>query len=326
MHRPDEFWTLVTERYVEVFEREPTPGERNQASFRALNEGHRFGAMSVLLAGIARPEPQPPTPEIPLPDEPAHSDFLAQRLLGRQPFMTLNLPAFSPEDQVAAFAEIVANGYTGVDLYAMNVGPPGDDPFRTGKWRINAAENPSQVLECIQRAHAAGLSVTLWGWSDDMRGIDIPRAVELQEQFLPILGPHIQRYVCALEGNEGRGTSGSSVNNPKVWSAENVCKYLAPSARTHFAGKIFVHWTKGNNPGSSWPAVDGLYYQTVANDPSGVESEVRSKIGKWHNDGKIFIASEWRGAHDISAARARELGDAAVRGGADGTANGRSAR
>ena len=94
---------------------------------------------------------------------------------------------------------------------------------------------------------------------------------------------------------------------------------LVTDALSHCAVPIYIHWTRGEYGGASWP-VSGIYYQYEESTAEGVESETRSHVGKWHDAGKKFIAAEF--SDSLSPSQARACGDAAISAGADGSACG----
>ena len=230
-----------------------------------------------------------------------HSNFLLQ---GKSIGMTLLIPAY-PMDAAFARIELVAhNGYSDIDFYACN---RGDNPFHQSHHETDAAVSAGLLIACCAHAKTLGLDVTLWGFADDSNW-RLTEAIQKQAKFLPILEPHIARYVVALEGNETFGVGGVQL---LVKDAKRSCGTLP----------LFLHWTHGMHGGASWP-VSGIYYQYEhsLSGPSSVEAETKASVGKWHDARKLFIAGEF---HDtLTQDQARACGDAAIRGGADGSACG----
>ena len=66
------------------------------------------------------------------------------------------------------------------------------------------------LLACCAYAKKLGLGVTLWGFADDSNW-SLTEARNKQALFLPLLEPHIDRYIPALEGNETFGFDGVHV-------------------------------------------------------------------------------------------------------------------
>ena len=235
-----------------------------------------------------------------------HSNFLFQ---GDTIGMTLLLPAYPLDEACDRIDRVAANGYTDIDLYACN---RGDNPFGQSHHATDAAVNDGALMACCAHARDAGLGVTLWGFADDSHWT-LEEALAKQAVFLPRLAPRIDRYVVALEGNETFGFSGVKAIVTSAANFLGARPALLPVP-------MFLHWTHGEVGGASWDAVRGLYYQYEASTPADAEIETRTQAGKWHNAGKLFVAGEFKAP--LSQDDARLWGDAAVRGGADGSACG----
>ena len=232
-----------------------------------------------------------------------HSNFLLQ---GDDVGMTLLIPAYPLHESFGRIARVAANGYTDIDFYACN---RGDNPFHQSHHATDAAVDARPLLTCCKYAKELGLNVTLWGFADDSNWTQA-EALKKQQVFLPKVAPHIARYVVALEGNETFGFEGVEA--------------LVDNVREYCTVPIYLHWTHGEVGGASWDPVSGLYYQYSPSTltPEAVETETRAVIGKWHDARKSFIAGEFQAT--LSPDDARACGDAALRGGADGSACGAS--
>ena len=234
---------------------------------------------------------------------PIHSNFLLQSRVSVG--MTLLIPAYPLAEACDRIDRVAKNGYHDIDFYACNIG---DNPFKQSHHETDAAVDAAPLLACCAHAKQLGLRVTLWGFADDSNW-RMTEAIQKQEKFLPLLAPHIARYIPALEGNETFGVSG--VNS------------LVVAARALFSVPIYLHWNRGINTGFTWNDVRGIYYQYASRTPVGVEAETRDCVAPWHTAGHQFIAGEF---HDtLTPAEAQACGDAAIRGGADGSACGASA-
>lgn len=268
-----------------------------------------------------KPEPGPtPEPE-PEPDPtPANghrASFLFDKAIAR--VMNVLSPAYSD----AAFRGIVErcqlNGDTLIYLYLANNGDGhGVTSFYAnggygGAVDTNAVQAMQDRLKYIR---GKGLGVIGWLTADDSplqyRAALATHLAHVQN-CVSLFGGTVQGWVIGLEmDSDGRNTHAAAM--------------IAEGRRIDPVKQWGIHL----NPGKTGPlqGAQALYYQisgfnpkTLARDVSAFEKEIKAVRAKLPA-GVALIAAEYSGSSDSQNAKA--LGDAAMRGGANGTGNGRN--
>jgi len=233
----------------------------------------------------------------PWPTGPIHSNFLW--VPGVQ--HSCLIPAYPHAQQDARLDRLVAEGYTDVDLGAMN---EGDNPFHQSYHVIDAVANPAPLQHALVAARRRRLRVTLWLLLDDWHGsMSLGRAIAAAESIMPWADEYVDRYVPALEWME-------------TFTSDDFHEYVK-AIRQRTRKPIYLHCLDEHLGGASWREVNGIYVQYGLNDEAYVADLTEAAVDKW---GDRVIAGEFENPTEL--AESRRLSAVALAHGAKGTAQG----
>lgn len=199
-------------------------------------------------------------------------------------------------------------------LYTMN---QGDGPWTPQSFYqghdIGGTINESDLDEMKQRMQYIrdqGMGIIIWLRADDSGGFNRTSKAK-QEKYQADVVEHFDKYASAyvvgLEADE-------------YMNASSTNSYAA-QLQSLTSKEIGVHLTGGNISHCLQPNIDACYYQYgFDKTASQIESDTRDKVGKL--GGKPLYAAEYHLSSGSAAAKA--LGDAAMKGGAQGTGNNRN--
>lgn len=163
------------------------------------------------------------------------------------------------------------------------------------------------MQERLMFAIKEGMYIDGWLFADDSPSIakqHITAKLEYARKVVELFDSYLDRYVVALEANEYL----------RVDEVDEIAKLIQSKSKK----PVGLHLTKNKFDWSKMGSIDIHYHQYgFGRTPAQIEAEtvnVRVSMGK-----KPVIAAEY----DLSSTN-KALGDAAMRGGAKGTGNGRT--
>jgi len=235
-------------------------------------------------------------------------DNAATRMMN---ILSPNLPRDSFKAQVD---RCKANGDNFLYLYLMDEKDGGWTPFSfyVGN-KIGTVVDKDKLSEMIWRAEYARkkkLGIVFWLRADDSPNFN-KTPVDLQKKYqkdaVESFDKYASAYIVGLEADEYMNAA----------TAEMYAAHLKGLTKRH----IGVHQTTGKCDFALQPSIGSIWYQFGFGKSAGqIQSE--TALVKVKMCGKPVFAAEYHKSSD--SAEAKALGDAAMRGGASGTGNGRN--
>jgi hypothetical protein len=235
------------------------------------------------------------------------TDFLTMRGADGQRIFTGGYAGWDADGRARIRAALKERGYTHIYLNALfdSNGEPGR------RQAFDAFEQPAQFREYLRELKADGLTPVVMLGVEDQPGNQekYPPAVfqEKLRTLIPQIDDAAGNYLLGVETNE-------------YWNDAELDQ-IGSTLNSLTSKPIYVHFTSGEWKGALKSWVSGLVYQYgFGLTEQQVEDRTRDLVARMQQAGKTFIAGEY--AYKTDEATARRLGDAALRGGAQGFANG----
>lgn len=229
--------------------------------------------------------------------------------------MNILSPRCSEGDFEKVLQRMQANGDTVAYLFVANEGDgdwAGYSPFGSHGLSGDIDEKTVRLMKArLAKVKAAGLDPILWLRADDsdgFNGLSLERQKRYQAEAQRLFDDDCRSWVLGLELDE--------------YFTQEQIRELCSQLKGLTSKKVGVHFTSLGKVDQAMASGADQFYGQYGFDrsPSEIESATRQVV-KQLNDKMEFIAAEYHKSADSDEARA--LGQAALRGGARGTGNGR---
>ena len=244
---------------------------------------------------------------------PKIKDHRASFLMDNGATRVMNILSYNcPE---AHFKHVVgkclSNGDTVIYLYTSNVrdGAPVPTSFYVNDDLGGTIDKAKLTMMQgrMEYCRKKGLAIVAWLFADDSsRNSRDPDKIRYTQDVVKHFGEYISEYVVALEANEHM--------------KEADCQAVALALHQLDSKKpVGIHMTTGSYGWGKAGCYDKMYFQYgFGRSPAAIESQTRSVVAALK---KPVIAAEYNLSSQTNEAKAQ--GQAAMRGGAVGTGNGR---